>query len=302
MADPLVSVIIPARNAARYLREAIDSALAQTYHPVEIICINDGSTDATGSILSGYGDRIRVIENTKPTGVSAARNRGIAIAKGEWIAFLDADDIWDSDKLAVQLKDEETGADVIHSDFRKIDVNGDVMVKSAWNGKQKKAQLFRDLLSGNRLLLSSVVVKKSALNSVGLFDTAFSHWEDYELWVRLAATGHHLCYVDRVLVSYRLHGNNASLDPELMAAGEIRVLKKIRTAFPLAFTRVEKWIYQDRLCDVRREQAQRQWANKQFVPAVFNYGVRILLRPRSVKDLVIGFRRKWAINKADKKR
>lgn len=292
MANPLVSVIMPARNAAKYLHEAIDSALAQTYHPVEIICINDGSTDATGSVLSGYGDRIRVIENTKPTGVSAARNRGIAVAMGEWIAFLDADDIWDPDKLVIQLKEWETGADVIHSDFRKIDENGRVMVKSAWNGKQQKTQQFRDLLSGNRLLLSSVILKKAALTAVGLFDVELSHWEDYELWVRLSATGYRLCYVDRVLVSYRIHGNNASLEPELMAAGEISVLKKIRTAFPLAFTRVEQWIYQDRLCDVRREQAKRQWANKQFVPAVFNYGVMILLKPRSIKNIVIWFRRK----------
>jgi glycosyltransferase involved in cell wall biosynthesis len=100
---PLVSVVMPAFNAERYLREAIDSVLAQTHRPLELIVVDDGSTDATADVMASYGARIIAVDGLENRGIGAARNRGIAEARGSFIAFMDADDIWPADKLARQL-------------------------------------------------------------------------------------------------------------------------------------------------------------------------------------------------------
>lgn len=101
---PTVSVVIPTYNRAKYVTETIDSVLSQSYTDYEIIVVDDGSTDNTREALAPYMDRIRYIHQQN-SGVSAARNRGIKAARGKWIAFLDSDDIWLPEKLAVQIKD-----------------------------------------------------------------------------------------------------------------------------------------------------------------------------------------------------
>src|SRR5690242_13806787 len=98
MPDPLISVVIPTFNRARCVANAVDSVLVQTFKDCEVIVVDDGSTDATAEVLKGYGNRVRVIQQSN-RGVSAARNAGIRSARGEWIAFLDSDDIWNPDKL-----------------------------------------------------------------------------------------------------------------------------------------------------------------------------------------------------------
>ncbi len=103
-AKPLVSVVMPAFNAERYLREAIDSVLAQTHRPLELIVVDDGSTDATAQVMASYGARIIAVDGLENTGIGGARNRGLAEATGSFIAFMDADDIWPAEKLARQLQ------------------------------------------------------------------------------------------------------------------------------------------------------------------------------------------------------
>ena len=108
-----VSVVVPAYNYARYLPKAIDSALGQTHPPLEVIVVDDGSTDDTPRVLAAYADRIRVIRQANQ-GAGAARNAGIAAARGEYVAFLDSDDLWHPRKLELQLarfaSDPETTA------------------------------------------------------------------------------------------------------------------------------------------------------------------------------------------------
>ncbi len=99
---PLISVVIPAYNAEQYVKEAAESVLAQTYRPLEIICVDDASTDGTADVLASFGERVRVIRRAENGGGAAARNDGLALARGEYVAFLDADDFWPPEKLAVQ--------------------------------------------------------------------------------------------------------------------------------------------------------------------------------------------------------
>lgn len=101
MSDALISCIVPVYNGARFLGEALDSILAQRYRPVEVIVVDDGSTDASGRVARGYGERVRYVHQPK-SGPASARNRGVAEARGAFLAFLDADDLWHPDKLALQ--------------------------------------------------------------------------------------------------------------------------------------------------------------------------------------------------------
>jgi len=119
---PLVSVVVPSHNRARLLRRTLRSILAQHLTDLEVVLVDDGSTDETPQITNGADPRIVVIRNQEPGGVSAARNRGIAAARGEWIAFCDDDDLWSPDKLSRQLMAaERTGAGWVYSGDVNID-------------------------------------------------------------------------------------------------------------------------------------------------------------------------------------
>src|SRR4051794_17773364 len=119
MEKPLVSVIIPTYNGSAFLGETIDSVLAQTYSKVEVIVVNDGSTDGTASLLAAYGDRIRT-SVTANLGTAAARNEGIRLSSGSLIAFLDHDDLWTPDKLEkqVQVMQADASVGMTHGGFR----------------------------------------------------------------------------------------------------------------------------------------------------------------------------------------
>jgi glycosyltransferase involved in cell wall biosynthesis len=103
MSGPLVSVVIPAHNAERFIDEAIDSVLEQAHQRLEVVVVDDGSTDGTAARVRAYGDQVRYVHQTN-AGVGAARNRGLALAAGDYIAFLDADDVWHPEKLEVELE------------------------------------------------------------------------------------------------------------------------------------------------------------------------------------------------------
>ena len=101
---PLISVIMPAYNTEKYVAEAVQSILGQTYSPIELICINDGSTDGSLDILKSFGDKVVIVDLERNSGIAAARNAGIRISRGKFVAFADADDIWKPNKLELQLQ------------------------------------------------------------------------------------------------------------------------------------------------------------------------------------------------------
>lgn len=245
MAKPLVSVIVPTYNCAAYIGEALSSVFEQTYSTYEIIVVDDGSTDHTEKVLAPYVDKIQYLyQNNR--GVSAARNAGIARARGEFVALLDADDVWFPRKLELQVQalKEHPEAGLVFTDFQDFDASG-VTRNSRFNtwrgfrawfdqhrlGDSKLAwgAMYEELLRANWIHTSSVLLRKAALEEVRLFDEAFAAGEDYDLWLRIAKLYPVVC-VNRVLSGYRfrpqsLSGLKESRGP-FVHQGTLTVLEK----------------------------------------------------------------------------
>ncbi|SHF68048.1 Glycosyl transferase family 2 [Desulfacinum infernum DSM 9756] len=184
MVPGLVSVIIPTHNRARMVREAVESVLAQKDARFELIVVDDGSTDETPEALGPHRDRLRFIRQEN-RGVSAARNRGIQVARGEWIAFLDSDDLWLPGKLRAQLSFFEEHPDLLICQTEEVWIrNG-----RRWNPKKYHAKpsgyCFGRLLERCLVSPSAVMIHRRVLNEVGLFDETLPACEDYDLWLRI---------------------------------------------------------------------------------------------------------------------
>lgn len=207
---PRVSVIIPSYNHERFVRLAIDSALAQTLRPHEIFVIDDGSTDGTSRVLAGYGDRIRAVRQVN-AGVSAARNAGARRAEGELLAFLDADDEWQPRKLELQVAAgrAEPQPGLVHCGVEDIDGDGRPLRRHlegmSGTGVAAEMLLFRrpTILGGG----SGVLIPRAAFEAVGGFDLRLSTSADWDLYYRLASR-YPVAFVPEPLLRYRLHGSN----------------------------------------------------------------------------------------------
>lgn len=209
MNQPRVSVIIPTFNCDSYLPEAIDSVLAQTYQDFELIVVDDGSTDHTAEILQGYGDRLRAFHQSNQ-GVAAARNHGIRKAYGEWIAFLDADDIFLPDKLAAQMQLAMTHSELgmIHSGWRRVDSQGKLlMVVEPWH--QIPELTLESWLRWKPVLPSAMLFRRYWLEQAGGFDPRFPPAEDTELVLRLSLLGCQAKWLPQTTVNYRQHSSSA---------------------------------------------------------------------------------------------
>ena len=180
-----ISVIIPAYNAEQYIRTAIESCLSQTYAPCEIVVVDDASTDGTAAVAESFPSPVRVIRLSENSGVSVARNRGVHASKGDWIAFLDADDWFLPEKLELQRRcaSENEHAVLIYTGFRVIDFNG-----SESEGKFfPPSQLLPMLRYRNRLHVGSVLLRRDAFDAIGGFDPALQNAQDWDFWLRIAA-------------------------------------------------------------------------------------------------------------------
>ena len=222
---PEVSVIIPTYNSARYLSDAVDSVLAQTFKDFEVLVIDDGSTDDTESLMSRYGAAVRCIHQEN-AGVAVARNRGIRESHGRYVAFLDADDTWLPDKLTKEVRALDLNRDyrACYSAFAVADC--DLVPFDVNNSKREGSALKDLLLRGNVIATPSTVMCERALFAeTGGFDPALSQCADWDMWVRLAALTEFL-YLDEPLVTYRQHGANMSGNAPLLERDSLRVLQK----------------------------------------------------------------------------
>ena len=182
---PTVSVIIPTFNRGWIIRDAIDSVHAQTYTSYELIVVDDGSTDRTPDILRSYGDRLRLIGQVN-RGVSAARNRGIAASTGRLIAFLDSDDLWLPDKLAVQVAFFEHNRSALICQTEEVWIRNGMRVNPKNRHRKPSGLIFKPSLALCLVSPSAVMVRRKLFDEVGLFDEALPACEDYDLWLRVS--------------------------------------------------------------------------------------------------------------------
>lgn len=221
-----VSVVIPAYNYGRYIAEAIDSALAQTLPPLEVIVVDDGSTDGTAEVLARYGDRIRVVRQ-KNQGVAAARNRGISVARGATIAFLDADDIWKPRKLELQMArfDADPSLGLVSCGLESFDASGRTLETRV---QQSEGQLASALLRFEPDIIaaaSTIVVPKRIAEEIGGFDVRLPPSEDWDFCYRIA-TRYPVGQVAAALVRYRLHDSGIHLNIARMESSMLLAFEK----------------------------------------------------------------------------
>ena len=237
---PTISVIIPAYNAAPYIGETLDSVFGQTSTDYEVIVINDGSPDTAEleRVLETYLHRITYLKQEN-LGASAARNAGLRKARGEFVAFLDADDVWLPSYLRDQLAFiEQQGCDMVCADamhFGGSPFDGrtymDVLMADAPSNGEVT---FKGLISGKQSLITSgVVARREAIFKVGLFDEALRNSQDFDLWLRLARNGSRLAYQRKLLLHYRYHAKSLSGDAVNRVMRELRVYEKVLDSYDL---------------------------------------------------------------------
>ncbi len=219
---PRVSVIMPAYNAAPFISAAVNSVLAQTYTDYELIVIDDGSTDDTLTVLSEKFDLLtgRIRCQSQPNqGVAVARNRGLALARGELIALLDADDFFLPDKLTQQVAicDRHPQAGIVNSGFRVVDAAGVTITDVTWWTAMPKLDYFTWTLY-KPVLPSAMMFRRRWIDRVGGFDSRFPPAEDLDLTMRLVAAGCPAVWLKQITAGYRLHDNSASIGGTLKLA------------------------------------------------------------------------------------
>ncbi len=239
-AVPSVTVIIPAYNVAAFIGETLASVFAQTFTDFEVIVVNDGSPDTEDldRELAPFIDRINYFKQEN-RGAAAARNAGLRIARGEFVAFLDADDLWLPRYLDEQMQFiRERNCDLLCADaevFSDGSHENETYMETLMADAPPTGDItFLGLLGAEQSLITSgVVVRRERVLEAGLFDEALRNAQDFDLWLRLAQNGARMAYQRRVLLRYRSRDNSLSGDEENVHRRELRVLEKVERSYDL---------------------------------------------------------------------
>ena len=217
-----VSIVIPAYNAQKYIRESVESALAQTHEAFEVVVVDDGSKDDTCDILKEYGESIRVIRQDN-SGTAAACNAGVSEAKGEWVAFLDADDQWFPKKLELQLNACSKFA-ISHSDSFCFGQELKQEIRRSALQEMYSGRVLEKILVANFITKSTVIVSKEVYKAAGGFSRKYDAVEDWPLWISICAK-HELGYVADPLVRYRVHADSKSMKARATDDAHMRIIE-----------------------------------------------------------------------------
>lgn len=225
-APPRVSVVTPTRDRARYLGLAIDSALGQGIPGLEVIVVDDGSSDGTPALLASYGDRIRVIRRETGSGPSAARNLALAEARGEFVAFLDSDDLWRPGRLARQIPmlDAAPEAGLLYAAIDYIDADGAPSPVRRSDRGTPSGRILPTLLRHNVMETSSVIVRRTLVEEAGRFDPRYRWGEDHDLWLKIALR-HEVLYDPVPSVLMRRHPDQLIADHGSLVESQIPILE-----------------------------------------------------------------------------
>ena len=228
MEKPLVSVIIPTYNSLDFLIETISSVLVNDplMYEVEVIVVDDCSSDNTFQIISDRFSDIKIIRNEKNLGVAASRNIGIKKSNGAFIAFCDADDLWEKDKLELQLKlFENSRVGMVCSDANSFDIDGIIEESLSRLRPLKRGNVLKSVLHSNFIVTSSVLVRKDIFYSeIGFFDASISYSSDFDMWIRILRKWE-LDFSPQLLVHYRVLKNSISSNKEKVFSSKCEILE-----------------------------------------------------------------------------
>jgi GT2 family glycosyltransferase len=238
---PLVSVVMPAYNSARYIAQALDSALEQDYPALEIVVVDDGSTDDTVNIVTRYGDKVRLLSQ-KNQGSAAARNLGIREARGKYIAFLDADDAWWPHKIRHQVAAMIQGGYKMaysrfiwwHPDAHGQHTQPETEFAQAHNPNLSSAVIvtgwpYAELLLDCIVWTSTVIVEKTEIEKAGFFDEMLRKGQDYDLWLKLSRQIE-MAGLEKPTALYRIHPDSITSN-----------VKEINYEYRILSRAVERW-------------------------------------------------------------
>ncbi len=231
---PLVSIIVPVHNSGSWIRGTIDNVLSQSYPYREIIIVDDGSTDNTKHLIdTHYGGYVKYVYQDN-AGPARARNRGIEMAGGEYIQFLDSDDFLSPEKIARQMAVFTANPEchIVYCDFAFTSDDTDVGMEESpaiYKEKYGTENVFEALLDGNFIVIHSPLTRSDVIRSCGAFDTTLSSDEDYDLWLKIAAKGYRFCFIPEVLAFYRRRGNSVSTNLFKQSKGTLQALNKAKS-------------------------------------------------------------------------
>ena len=214
----MISVIIPVYNGAKFLPECVACVRGQKYHPIEIIIADDGSTDNTKAVASSLGEDI-IYKYQENRGPSAARNTGIRIAKGKFIAFLDVDDLWSDDKLVVQAGKlmADNSLDIVLGRIKYLDLPGAKKIDIEFESDDRTLSFIH---------LGCALFKKTVFSRIGMFDESLRYAEDHDLFLRAREGKLKFVILEEIALIYRLHDMNMTRNRTLTGLGIFGALKR----------------------------------------------------------------------------
>lgn len=233
---PLVSIMMTTYNRASLISEAILSVLAQSYPQWELIILDDASSDNTAAVVASYArndERIVYLPTPKNLGITKNRNRGFAVAKGEYIAVLDSDDFWlNEDKLMRQVEflEENPEYSLIGTNAMVVDSVGKQTAKLKYESDDNKIR--QRMLLSNQFIHSSILWRRDAINEQNPYDESLFIWEDYDLVLRLGLVGK-IANLPELMTAYRKHGNNISSKKKFRGSlTHLSIIKRYKKQYP----------------------------------------------------------------------
>lgn len=279
MDNPKISIIIPVYNGANYMKEAIDSALAQTYENTEIIVVNDGSKDdgATDEIAKSYGDKIRYFAKENG-GSSSALNLGIKNMTGDYFAWLSHDDVYQPERIeeaAKRLTDDYKHVVVCTGSLIDADGNPIFYTKKRLNGHYTNKEMIKAFSKKHGINGCAVTISKKLMDEVGFFDESLVYVNDYDYWYRLCFAGADFDFFDKKLVKTRLHNSRVSVTKAELHAKENDIMTKRN--FDIMFGQAD--YYKDSIMDllhlsaINQQKGPIKYAYKLFKDKKMNFGL-----------------------------
>jgi glycosyltransferase involved in cell wall biosynthesis len=276
MEFPAVSVVIPIFNGEQYLRKTLESVFAQTYRNYEVICVDDGSTDGSPAILQSYAGSVTVLRQAN-AGQSAARNAGVRSARGNYVAFLDQDDLWYAHKLERQVRvlDDQPDVVLVHCDEDWIDPSGTVLRRGVTgaNRVSRHEALLTKLMGkeASFIMPSAMLIRRETFERIGGFDSSLQGYEDFDLCIRLRLQGLFV-FQEESGICYRMHsgGFNRMGGERLFVSGE-RFYRRLESLF--ADNHSKRVIVNQLLA-----QLYSDWGKSKMRSSARSEGRRLLLR------------------------